>query len=126
MSNSKAMSNETIYHKGYFLSINSDGHFSILLGLPTALYPIGSFESVEDFCRMLRTDPSQQEWNTQYTYSYRYFTEINNEEKYGLRSMGNPTVILLTKAEWGELAALFEKAWPAIQRFETPVCVIGQ
>jgi hypothetical protein len=110
------MSNETIYHKGYFLSINSDGHFSILVGFPTALYPINSFESAEDLGRMLRTDPSKEDWNTRYSYSYRCFTETNNDERYGLRSIGNPTVIILTKAEWNELGTLFEKAWPAIKR----------
>jgi hypothetical protein len=35
---------------------------------------------------------------------------------FAVRSIGNPTVIILTKAESNELGALFEKAWPAIQR----------
>ena len=110
------MSNETIYHKGYFLSINTDSHFSILVGFPTALYPIDSFESVEDLRRTLRIDPSKEDWNTRYSYSYKCFAETSSEERYGLRSTGNPTVMILTKAEWNDLGELFEKAWPAIQR----------
>jgi hypothetical protein len=65
---------------------------------------------------MLRIDPSKVDWNTRYSYSYKCFPEKSNEERYGLRSTGNATVMILTKAEWNELGELFEKAWPVIQR----------
>jgi hypothetical protein len=64
----------------------SDGHFSILIGFPTALYSINSFESAEDLGSILRTDLSKEDWNTRYSYSYRCFTETNSDERYGLRS----------------------------------------
>ena len=50
------------------------------------------------------------------TPTHRCFTGTNSDERYGLRSIGNPTVIILTKAEWDELGILFEKAWSAIKR----------
>jgi len=106
------MPNRTIYHQDYYLSIELTEPISVVIGLPELLYPISSFDFIADFRLMLKSDPELVEWNSAYSYSYRYTDEETGKELYGLRSLNNQTVILLDKSKWQKMRALFEKVWP--------------
>jgi len=70
---------------------------------------------------MLQNDPSERDWNSRYCYSHGFVDEATGEEKCVLRSICNSSAIVLTKAQWNKLAALFEKAWPDIVKAQREV-----
>ncbi len=85
------MPNQTIYHDGYYLSIDLAEPISVVIGLPDLLYPISPIEFIADFRLMLQNDPSSSDWNSQYSNLYKHSDEASGEERYRLRSCNNYT-----------------------------------